>query len=67
MDDFDIIVLIEIWFDENFDDREFYFDGYNIFWCDRCGCGGGVFLVIKLYLLCICCYDFEVDVEMVVC
>lgn len=35
MDLFDVIVLIEIWLDVNFEDKEFGFEGYNIFWKDR--------------------------------
>lgn len=68
MDFFDIVVLMEIWLDNEFDDCDLYFEGYSIYCWDRCGkCGGGVLFVIKLYLLCVWRYDFEVNVEMLVC
>lgn len=67
MDLFDVVVIVEIWLDYNYQDFEFKFEGYNIFWKDRCNRrGGGVLIVIRNYIFCVYRFDLEVKLEMIV-
>ena len=69
MDSFDIVAMIETWFNDDFSDSELQLDGYTIFRFDRANRrGGGVLLAINYRLSCNRRYDLEIEgVEMLVC
>lgn len=67
INDYDLIVITEIWFDFTINSSEIFLIFFEVFRKDRSRNGGGVFLVFNRKLLCIRRNDLETDCEFLWC